>query len=457
MNFWQRLRFAVKAAPAARSVQVLSAMLGRGGGFGQLSAMRYPEAVASGYKGIVWVYRCVREIGQAVGSVPWKVYRRTGDDVLTPLPGHELEVLLSRPNPHTDRKQFFESWSAYLDLHGNAYWELVRVQGKPYHLFHIRPDWMRPVPDPNVYIKAFELDIGSGKKEQFEPSDIVHFKFLDPLNEYVGMSPITAAARTIATEHAAILWNKTIFDNSAVPNGILTVPAATMLQDDKDELKKSIEMEFTQENLHRPMVLWGGMTWEQMGLSHNDMSFLEQRRLNKYEICAALGVPPQIVGAQEDPTYSNYSVARLAFWEDLIIPRLDWLQNRINVALAPAFGPDIVVGYDISQVPAMREAFAQKVKTGEVLWRMGWPINAINRKLTLGFDDVTWGDTAWLPMNLVPAGAIAEQALPAPAQADPDAGQDEGTDIDRDDPYTNNPLDEGSPTEGAGRIPKGKR
>lgn len=407
MTLWQRLRLLMKGEPIARSAQKLSLLMGGARGANPWSATKgvtYREAVEGGYKGIVWVYRCVKIIGESVGSVPWKVYQMNPDGTTGKvLNGHPLEKLIKRPNPWTDRKQFFETWSASLDLSGNCYWEIVPVQGKPGQLFTIRPDWMSPIPDPVDYVKGYKFDPGGNvKPEFFEPKDIIHFKFVDPLNEFVGMSPLTAAARTLETEHAAISWNKTIFDNSAVPNGVLSVPAATMLQEDKEALQQQLETEFTRDNLNRPMVLWGGMEWKQLALSHSDMSFLEQRRLNKYEICAVYGVPPPVVGANEDPTYSNWGVARLSLWEDTVIPRLDWLQTRLNNTLVPYYGSNIELRYDVASVPALREAFTQKVKTGELLWKMGYPINAVNRVLGLGFEDVPWGDTTWMPSSMVP-------------------------------------------------------
>jgi hypothetical protein len=62
----------------------------------------------------------------------------------------------------------------------------------------------------------------------------------------------------------------------------------------------------------------------------------------------------------------------------------------------------------------MRSSYEQKVKTAEVLWRMGWPINEINRKLNLGLPLVPWGETAWFPVNLYPVSGAPQEALFAP-------------------------------------------
>src|SRR4029453_19060211 len=49
-----------------------------------------------------------------------------------------------------------------------------------------------------------------------------------------------------------------------------------------------------------------------------------------------------------------------------------------------------------------QENYSQKVADAEKLNRMGYPINMINRRLNLGFDDVPWGNTVLVNPLLVP-------------------------------------------------------
>jgi HK97 family phage portal protein len=401
-------------------------------------------AAQKGYNGQVWVHRCISARGGAVGSVPWKVGERQKSGEIKPLPGHPLEELLRRPNPYCDRTEFFQRWMTSLDLGGNAYWEKVFVKDRsdggggrvvPRHLYSVRPDWVTPKPDSRNFVKNYKIDAGGTTEPIFlDPAEIIHFQYVDPLNEFVGISPLTAAARTLETEDSAITWNKSVLDNFAVPGGILKVPATITSDEERITLQEEIEKEYTGENRHRPMILWGGMEWDQMALSQVDLQFLEQRKLNKYEICAILATPPPIIGANEDPTYSNYGVSRLSFWEDTIIPLLDWIAAKINNQLAIYWGDNIVVSYDITNVPAFREAYDAKVKTANALFMMNWPINAINRRLGLGFDDVPWGDSAWMQSNMIPVSSAEPPALPEPPAppTDPNEDDDEEPDTVRD-------------------------
>lgn len=387
------------------------------------SGLTFQQAVQQGFKSSVWVYRCIFELGQAIGSVPWKAFRDNKDGTETAMPGHPLELLMERPNPYTNRNEFIQAWASFLSLSGNAYWEIVKVDGKPKHLYALRPDWVKPLPDELVWLKGYEMDNGKSKKVTFPPEDILHFRYVDPTNDYVGCSPIAAGTLPIQTDAAAARWNKMFLDNAAVPGGILNIPGATVKKGDRARLRDELKEEFGGENLHRPMVLWGGMKWEKMQLSHHEMEFLKQRQVNKFEICALFGIPPQLVGANEDPTYANYEIARMSFWEDTVIPMLDWLQSKVNMSLAPYYEDNVVMRYDISNIPAFRKSFKDKVDTSRHLYNMGVPLNDINARLGLGLKDYPWGSIWWAPMNLMPIdGTSTEEGTATP---EPGEGEDE--------------------------------
>ena len=56
------------------------------------------------------------------------------------------------------------------------------------------------------------------------------------------------------------------------------------------------------------------------------------------DICSAFGVPPMLVGVQGDATYANFKEARLALWEDTILPLVDNMVDGLNTRLVPKFG-----------------------------------------------------------------------------------------------------------------------
>ena len=68
------------------------------------------------------------------------------------------------------------------------------------------------------------------------------------------------------------------------------------------------------------MLLEQGLDWKQMALTPKDMDWIKGKDVSAREIALAYGVSSQLVGIPDSQTYSNMREARLAFWEDSVIP-----------------------------------------------------------------------------------------------------------------------------------------
>jgi len=437
MGLLQDFLFTKQAAPAGNSefANVQAAYYGGGRvGRGNLYGLQpiwgnsynlsFTEAANRGYKAIVWVRACIEFLGKSVGRADWYVYKWGSN---TPLPNHELEILMKRPNPYQDKSEFFQNFIGNLSLSGNDYIEKVVVKNrmtgkgmKVKELWHMRSDWMAPIPDKLHFIKGYALTApGAMEPIELDAKRVMHFKYLDPLNPYVGISPISSAYRSLYSEEGAAEWNQAMLDNYASPSGILSTDGV-IVDVDRQALKDEILKEHAGENRFNPMVLWGGMKWQQITLSHTDIQWLEQSVKNKEEICAVLGVPAVLIGAVSDPTYSNYGHARLSFWEDRVDPLLSWIQAKLNNELViPYYGEEIELRYDVTNVPAYRKAMAEKVETAKVLVAMGWPLNDVNEKMSLGMEPVEWGDEAWMSSTLMPVGDATVDSLIDRTEAGP--------------------------------------
>ena len=73
------------------------------------------------------------------------------------------------------------------------------------------------------------------------------------------------------------------------------------------------------------------------------------------DIALVYGVPSQIIGIPDSQTYSNFAEAKLALYNETIIPLLDRVQSDLNEWLSPQFGEDLELRYNIDSIPAMAE------------------------------------------------------------------------------------------------------
>jgi phage portal protein BeeE len=52
-------------------------------------------------------------------------------------------------------------------------------------------------------------------------------------------------------------------------------------------------------------------------------------------------------------TFSNFEQARLALYDDAVLPLLDHMKDELNNWLVPQFGDDLMIDYDVDKIEAL--------------------------------------------------------------------------------------------------------
>ncbi|MBX3487599.1 MAG: phage portal protein [Candidatus Paracaedibacteraceae bacterium] len=335
----------------------------------------YSLLADEGYQKNVIVYRCVSLIARGVGSVPWLLYDHDHE-----LERHPLLDLLNCPSPRQAGSSFMESVIGHLLLAGNAYIEAIADRtGRVRELYSLRPDRMKVIPNTAGMVTAFEYEV-DGRKRLLETdpvtgnSSVLHIKNFHPLNDWYGMSPIEAAARSIDQHNVVAEHNLALLQNGGRPSGALMFKpgnSQSMSEKQRDSLRDDIHRIYEgHNNAGKIMVLEGDFDWKEMGLSPKDLDFIEGKNISAREISQAFGVPPMLVGISGDATFANYKEARYHLWEDTIIPLMEFLIAEFNLWLCPMFGDKLRLSYDVDAIPALaqrREALWSKIQTSDFL------------------------------------------------------------------------------------------
>ena len=103
-------------------------------------------------------------------------------------------------------------------------------------------------------------------------------------------------------------------------------------------------------------VLEEGLKYKGITSTHQDMEFIQQRKITREEILAAYGVPPAIVGLFEYANYANSREQKKLFWEDTMLPKLIKMQEYVSVFLLPQYGPRLVGEFDLTTIQALQES-----------------------------------------------------------------------------------------------------
>ena len=365
-----------------------------------------------GYKENAIVYRCVNEIANGAAAIPFCVYQ--GD---VKLEAHPLISLLNRPNPLQAGVEYFQSLYSYLLLSGNSYALQSGVNGIPRELHILRPDRIEIEPSATAIPKSYKYKLGSEVVRVY-PADPVtgaaevkHFKLWNPLDDYLGLSPLAAAALSIDQNNMVSKHNIALLANGARPSGAIIFKPSDdagnrlMLTDgQRDQLQADLNNRFKGvNNAGRPMLLEGDFDWKEMGMSPKDMDFMSQANMTAKDIALCFGIPSQLIGIPDAQTYANVQEARLALYEETIIPLARRIESDLNEWLVPQFNEDLTVKYDIDAIPAMTERRRRIYENVTSAVRDGI-ISRNEARERLGLSPISGGDEVFIAANLFPLG-----------------------------------------------------
>lgn len=343
----------------------------------------------------VIAYRAINKLTTAATSVPFVLYENN-----SLVEKHPLLTLLKRPNPQMAGAEFFEHVYAMKLISGNSYIHAVANDAQmPVELYSLRPDRVTVVAGKNGLPSAYRYTVGDSVRhfpiDRFTGKSVVlHLKHFHPLDDWYGLSPIEAAAYAIDQHNQAGQWNQALLQNGARPSGALLVKSegnqeGYLNEEQFQHLKQQLMDSYSSAaNAGKPMLLEGGLQWQEMSLTPKDMDFIETKYSAARDIALAFGVPPQLLGIPGDNTYSNLAEARLAMWEQTIIPMMDNMVDNMNNWLSPFFGNSYSLGYNKDTIGAL-------APRREKIW--SWVQNAdfmtINEKRkAVGLSPVNNGD-----------------------------------------------------------------
>ena len=390
----------------------------------------YEAYADEGYRQNAIVYRCVNEIANGAACIPFKAFQ--GD---MELDQHPILTLLNRPNPMQAGVEYFQAVYSYLLLSGNNYAIRSEVAGEVRELYLLRPDRIRVKPSKTTTPAGYDYIINGKVVKTYDAnpltgeSEVKHMKLYNPLDDYYGLSPLMAASVDIDNHNAINKHNISLLNNGARPSGaIIFKPTsdrgvAMQLSDgQRQQLQDDLDVKFKgPANAGRPLLLEGDFDWREMGLSPKDMDFLQQRNMAAKDIALCFGVPSQLIGIPDSQTYANVQEARLALYEETIMPLARRVQSDLNEWLTPIYGDDIRIEYDFEAVPAMTERRRRVYENVTQAVREGI-ISRNEARERLGLEPITGGDDVYIAANLFPLGTT--ETAPAEGQEAEQDGKD---------------------------------
>lgn len=384
----------------------VQALLVEGGGDVRWSSKDYKSYAEEAYLKCVIAYRCIIEIAQAVASVDWLLMQK-GKGKENEIEDHPILDLLDYPNPYESGSFLLFKLQAFIDLAGNSYLEKVSPftdkKGFPKELYVLRPDRTRILTNDKGAIKGYEYQVGMNKtifpvNPVTGQANVMHMKTFHPTDDWYGSAPTESMAREIDTHNEATTWNMRLLQNQARP-GMLFFFKQNLTDEQYARFTKDLdENHASGMKAGKSMVLEGeGADAKPYGWSPAEMDFIEGNREKARAIALGYGVPPMLLGIPGDNTYSNYSEARLAFWETTALFRINLLGWALNNWLLDRKS-GLYLTPDLDSIPALEP---RRKETWEKAKGANWLTVNEKRSMT-GYDEVENGDVIMVSSSEIP-------------------------------------------------------
>src|SRR5580765_7627011 len=340
-----------------------------------------PNAVlVSPFQQSVWVYTVVSALAQTVSAIPFRISRggRSGETLLTEGP---IIDLFNRPHEYLNRFRFWEFIVTWYCLRGEVFIVALDKSGAVLpiksatgrssldirHLLVVPPDQFRHIVD-GYELAGWQFTStplsGPLPPQSFTPDEVLHDFLPNPYLFWRGMSPLSVAMLAAQTDSASAQFMKGLMLNNA-DTGVIVRTDQQLAPDQREQVLAALRArKASAGTADRPLLLWGGAEVVQPSLSTADLQFMDDRKMNRQEICAVFfRMPQSLVGFTENANRSIAESERLNFIENSITP----LCVRLEAAIEPvvkSFGEDLIGWFDIDSTPILQQARRSRVDTG---------------------------------------------------------------------------------------------
>ena len=362
------------------------------------------ESCTNAFAQVAWVYRAVTALAESVANIPFRFTFANEADRRGQLPN--LERFYARPHPSLNGFQYWEQRVMWLLLRGECFRVPVfreSHQGRQLeHVLMLDPSRFRHMVEDGVLTGWAYRSSGAQdplRTQVLLPEEVWFERLANPLDPWRGLAPLAVAGTPASSEYAAGQWMRGLMENNGNA-GVVVRTDEPLDEAQKQELREALrERRRGVGRADAPLLLWGGAEILQPKAAAADLNLIQHRRFSLAEICAAFGVPEEIVTTVSAAKFDIMKGSRLSFIENRVAPfcrRLEAEEQVCVRALAPG-----AVGLSRWRstrcLPMRRMTRLRVAQTG---FAMGVPFNELNKVLDLGFDELPFGDTAYVPANM---------------------------------------------------------
>lgn len=404
----------------------------------QMAAIGVVGNVQNAFAENVWTYAGVKAISNGISGVPF-LLRKQGKNGT---PGREVTDrlnpwirLFDNPSPYFDKTQLWKATSIYYETDGQAFWILRNAAGQPISRRGEIPSIIEVVGTKNVKAVTSGLSryaVGwqytdMAQTIELQPFQMLRFFEVNPMNPNAGLSPSAVSQLSIGIDQKAHWYNDKFFKNGAQIAGYLrdTNKDSELTEAEGQNIRTNWIKQFLGiNNAHTTPLLTNGLEFVPTGTNQKDMDFLNLVTFLRDEIVASFNVPKNQIGIFDGMNYANSKVADRQFYTNNLIPKMRYFASVVNNKLL--YDTPYECYFDFGTIDALKDDRDQRMRSAEILFKLGYPLNEINMVLELGLEEIPkeWAKNAVdVPRTKAPAGGSSPSSpstSPAGAPSEPD-------------------------------------
>lgn len=370
------------------------------------------------------VYACINVLGDDIAKLPWKSYKQSKNKIEKDSSSDVSHVLNVRPNRFMNPFVYKKLIVTDVCTYGNHYSYIsFNKKGEIEELIPLDPSTVQVVIDR----KTREYGYQATFKEQnavFLPHEIFHIKALSK-DGIVGISPLQSIREQMSTMDIATAFNKGMVEKGGSPQGILEVDGSF-----GSDTKKKIREEWTRVNSNENIAVVDlGMKYKQIGISQQDMQFLEMMKFSQQQIAAIFKVPLHKINDLTHATYTNIEHQSLDYVKNTLQPWVTQLEEEANYKLYTKSQRNSGLYCKFNMDSELRGDSESRAKVQQI--NLSYGMKTLNEVRAQNEDSPYESDLADKPLmtlNLVPLDIAIEAATNryGASQRVPKGGEDDG-------------------------------
>lgn len=361
----------------------------------------------------LYTNKALTKRSEKVGEVQFVLKNKKTGEVIQ---DHPLLDLLRYPSKTLTSSQLYGLYQNHMDIMGSAYFLLdaTPVFGgapKVTGMDLLRPDMVKVKQDATGAVVGYEYKGPNGTTVTYEPWQVIRVWRPDPANPLQGTSLLKAGVTAIQTEVQIGAYHARIIENGGKVDGVFKFKTPRLTKAQLQELKDGYDAEYADARKSgKPLFLGGDAEYIRMGMTPDEVAFLETKRVTLEDICIMTSVPKELLGTMDGTKYDNADAAIRIFLSETIKPQL----KALTAALDNALIPDEFTLSFIDPTPENKEAIMKALETGknQGLISTNEGRRILGRVLGEDLEDVDGGDDILINFNLIPLGSssVVEKA-----------------------------------------------